>query len=288
MDSTATAQSQNAPHEPSYHSLSLSEIQENYQALYHELKGSDVSHKLYQTFNDKVDLFPDIEITNCVCLGLGSFTGEEGQRLSAEDVANRENSLHQLVILTLILDPDCLGAKHTVQNLWFQEPGLSQIDENFLKSLGFTTLQFPTALEKITSTTFVFAPRVPYYLTVAVFSACHPAVYIGNRLDYLVQQLSVTAEKHSLDPVPLMVLETLTRFKDASRLVPLPVLEDSPYSWTRVTGIHWLRKEGEGETPAEHGEQEEGLNCQESQEYLITVIADEYEQAIAQTVMMSI
>ena len=121
-----------------------------------------------------------------------------------------------------------------------------------------------------------------------VFTACHPALYIGNRLDYLVQQLSVTVEKHSLDPLHLMVLETLKRFKDASRLVPLPVLEDSPFSWTRVTGIHWLRKEGEGETPAEHGEHEEGLNCQESREYLMTVIADEHEQAISQTVIMSI
>ena len=276
MDSTATAQSQNAPHEPSYHSLSLSEIQENYQALYNRLKGSDVFYKMYHTFNDKLDLLPEIEITNCVCLGLGSFTGVEGQTLSAEDVADRENSLHQLVILTMILDPDLLGAKHTVRTSWFQEPGLSQTDEIFLNGVGFTALQFPTALEKITSTTFVFAPRVPYYLTVGVFTACHPALYIGNRLDYLVQQLSVTVEKHSLDPLPLMVLETLTRFKDASRLVPLPVLEDSPYSWTRVTGIHWLREGGEGGTPAEHDEQEEGLNCQESREYLMTVIADEH------------
>ena len=278
MDSTATAQPQNAPHEPSYHSLSLSELQGNYQALYHELKGSDVYYKMYHIFNDKLNLLPKIEITNCVCLGLGSFTGVEGQRLSAEDVANREDSLHQLVILTMILDPDLLGAKHTVRNSWFQEPGLSQTDEVFLNGLGFSTLQFPTALEKITSTTFVFAPRVPYYLTVGVFTACHPALYIGNRLDYLVQQLSVTVEKHSLDPLHLMVLATLTRFKDASWLVPLPVLSHSPFSWTRVTGVHWLRNKGEGEAPGEHGEQEEGLKCQESREYLTTVIADEHSR----------
>ena len=275
MDSPATAQLQDVPHEPSYHSLSLSETQENYQALYHNLKRSGISSKLYHTFNDTLSLLPAIEITNCVCLGLGSFTGAEGQRLSAEDVADRENSLHQLVILTMILGPDHLGAKNNVRKSWFQDPGISQTDEVFLNGLGFTALQFPAALEKITPTTFVFAPRVPYYLTVGVFTACHPALYIGNRLDYLVQQLSVTVEKHSLDPLPLMVLEALRRFKDASRLVPLPALEDSPFSWTRVTGIHWLRKEGEGETSAEHGEQEEGLKIQDSREYLMTVIADE-------------
>ena len=116
MDSPATAQSQTAPYEPSYRSLSLSEIQENYQALYHKLKGSDVFYKMYHTFYDKLNLLPDIEMTNYVYLGLGSFTAVERQRLSAEDVANRENSLHQLVILTMILDPDLLGAKHTVRN----------------------------------------------------------------------------------------------------------------------------------------------------------------------------
>lgn len=197
--------------------------------------------------------------------------------MSASDVADRENSLHQLVVLTMILDTDLLGARHAVRNVLFQDPVFSQTDDIFLESLGFTVVQFPMILEKITSNTIVFAPRVPYYLTVGVFTACHPALYIGNRLDYLVKQLSETVARHSLDPLHLMVLETLTRFKDASWLVPLPVLEDSPYSWTRVTGIHWLRKGGEGETPAEHGEQEEGLNCQESREYLMTVIADEHE-----------
>ena len=264
MDSTAIAQSQNAPHEPSYHSLSLSEIQENYQALYHKLRGSDVSYKMYHTFFDKLNLLPDIEITNCVCLGLGSFTGVEGQRLSASDVEEREDSLHQLVVLTMILDTDLLGARHAVRNVWFQEPVFSQTDDIFLESLGFTVVQHPKALEKITSNTFVFAPRVPYYLTVRVFTACHPALYIGNRLDQLVKQLSGTVAKHSLDPLPLMVLETLTRFRGASRLVPLPVLEDSPFGWTRITGIHWLRKEGEGGTLGEYCEQEEGVICQEN------------------------
>lgn len=288
MDSTAIAQSQTAPHEPSYHSLSLSEIQENYQALHHKLRGSEVAYNMYQIFHDKLNLLQDIEITNCVCLGLGSFTGVEGQRLSALDVADRENSLHQLVVLTMILDTGFLGAKHNVRNAWFQEPDLSQTDEIFLKGLGFTVLHFPMILEKITSNTFVFAPRVPYYLTVGVFTACHPVLYIGNRLDQLVKQLSGTVARHSLDPLPLMVLETLTRFKDASRLVPLPVLEDSPFSWTRVTGIHWLQKEGEGRTSAEPSEQEEGLNCQESREYLMSVITDEHAQAISQTAMMAI
>ena len=98
MDSAAIAQSQTAPYEPSYHSLSLSEIQENYQALHHKLRGSDVPYNMYHTFHDKLSLLPDIEITNCVCLGLGSLTGPEGQRLSASDVAPRENSLYQLVV----------------------------------------------------------------------------------------------------------------------------------------------------------------------------------------------
>ena len=288
MESTAIAQAQTAPHEPPYHSLSLSEIQENYQALHEKLRGSDVAYTMYHTFHDKLSLLPDIEITNCVCLGLGSLTGVEGQRLSALDVERREDSLHQLVVLTMILDTDLLGAKHAIRNAWFQEPSFSQTDEIFLKGLGFTALQFPTAMEKITSNTFLFAPRVSYYLILEVFTACHPALYIGNRLDQLVKQLSGTVATHSLDPLPLMVLETMTRFKDASRMAPLPVLEDSPYSWTRVTGIHWLRKEGEGGTPAEHSEQEGGLNCQESREQLMSVIADEHEQAISRTVMVSI
>ena len=232
---------------------------------------------MYHTFHDKLNLLPDIEIANCVCIGLGSFTGVEGQRLSASDVADRENSIHQLVVLTMILDTDLLGARHAVRNAWFHDPVFSQTDDIFLESLGFTVVQFPMILEKITLNTIVFAPRVPYYLTVGVFIACHPALYIGNRLDYLVKQLSETVARHSLDPLHLMVLETLTRFKDASWLVPLPVLEDSPYSWTRVTGIHWLRKGREEGTPAEHGEQEEGLNCQENREYLRKVIANEHE-----------
>ena len=120
----------------------------------------------------------------------------------------------------MILDTYLLGTKHTIRNTWFQEPDFSQTDEIFLKSLASIVVQFPTALEKITSNTFVFAPRVPYYLSVGVFTACNPALYMGNRLDYLVKQLSGTVAKHSLDSLPLMVLETLTRFRDASQLVP--------------------------------------------------------------------
>ncbi len=261
MNSGAKAQSTTAP---SYHTLSLSQLRENYRALHHKLEGSDVPYKMYHTFHDKLSLLPYIEITNCLCLGIGSLTGIEGQRTSALDVEARDNSLHQLVILTMILETDLLGARHTIRNVWFQDLSFTETDEIFLESLGFTALQFPTALEKITSNTFVFAPRVPYFLTAGVFTACHPALYIGNRLDYLVKQLSGTVGKHPLDPLPLMVLETLTRFRDASLLVPLPVLEDSPYSWTRVTGIHWLRNEGEGGTAAEHSEQEEVSNYQES------------------------
>ena len=188
----------------------------------------------------------------------------------------------------MILDTELLRAKHTVRNTWFQDLVFSPTDEIFLESLGFTVVKFPSAMEKITPNTFVFAPRVPYYLTVGVFTACHPALYIGNRLDYLFKQLSETVARHSLDPLHLMVLETLARFEDASRLVPLPILEDSPYSWTRVTGIHWLRKGGVGGTSAEHGKQEEGINCQEMREYLLTVITNEYKQAVSRTVMMSI
>ena len=213
MDSTAIAPSQTALHEPSYHSLSLSEIEENYQALHNKLSSSDVSYNMYYIFHDKLNLLPDIEITNCVCLGLGTLTGVEGQRLSALDVACREASLHQLVVLKMILDTDLLGAKHAIRNAWFQEPSFSQTDKIFLKGLGFIALQFPTAREKITSDTFLFAPRVSYYVIMEVFTACHPALYIGNRLDQLVKQLSGTVATHSLDPLPLMVLETLTRFK---------------------------------------------------------------------------
>ena len=244
MDTTAIAQSQNAPHEPSYHPLSLSELQEKYQALYHKLRGSDVSYKMYQTFYDKLSLLPDIEMTNCVCLGLGSLTGLEEQRLSVEDVEKREDSLHQLVVLTMILDTDLLGARHAVRDVWLQDPEFSETDHIFLESLGFTVIQHPKALEKITSNTFVSAPRVHPIIIAMVFITCHPALYIGNCLDRWIEMLSPD------DAFP--VLETLTCYQDASRLVLFPVLEDSPYSWTRVTGIYWLRKEGEGWAPAEH------------------------------------
>ena len=288
MDSGAKAQPTTTPHESSYHPLSLSQLRENYRALHHKLRGSAVPYKMYHTFHDKLSLLPYIKITSCICLGLGSLTGVEGRRLSALDVEDRDVSLHQLVILTMILDTDLLGARHTVRNVWFQEPVFSKTDEIFLEGLGFTALQFPTAMEKITSNTFVFAPRVPYFLTAGVFTACHPALYIGNRLDYLVKQLSGTVAKHSLDPSPLMVLGSLTRFRDASLLVPLPVLEDSPHSWTRVTGIHWLRKEGERGTAAELSEQDEGSDGQESRKYLMLVIANEHEQVISIKLMASI
>ena len=265
MDSTAIAQPQTGLHEPLYPSLTLSEIQQNYQVLHHKLRIPEVAYNIYHTFYDTLKLLPDIEITNCICLGLGTLTGVEGQRLSALEIIGRENSLHQLVVLTMLLDTDLLGARHAVRDLWIQDPEFSETDHVFLESLGFIVLKHPKALEKITSNTFVFAPCVSYYLTVEVLTACHPALYMGNRLDHLVKQLSVTVAKHSLDPLPLMVLETLTRFRDASRLVPFPVLEeDSPLSWTRITGIHWLRKEGEGGTLGEYCEQEERMIHQES------------------------
>lgn len=74
-----------------------------------------------------------------------------------------------------------LGKRHTIHEIYFQDPAFAAAEEEFFHSLGITVLYTPDAFSKITPTTLVFAPFVKWLIP-RIFKGCYPAVFFGTGL----------------------------------------------------------------------------------------------------------
>ncbi|KAG7005888.1 zinc/cadmium resistance protein [Physcia stellaris] len=70
--------------------------------------------------------------------------------------------------------------KHTIRNIYFQEPTFNSLDKAFLKSRGFQIIDSPECIQHMTEQTFLFAP----YCDMAIVNAClnkaFPAMLTGR------------------------------------------------------------------------------------------------------------
>ena len=103
---------------------------------------------LAETFEAKLQLFPNIEITRCVWLGLGSLSEAIFRYIL------RDDPIQQLRFWTILLE--LLGKQNSVKEVFFQEPDFNNADLALLRSYGYTVVKTPFAI--INSNTFVFAP----------------------------------------------------------------------------------------------------------------------------------
>ena len=75
-----------------------------------------------------------------------------------------------------------------MEHVYLQDPTFNDLDTEFLGELGYTILKTPDALNKMTSTTFLFAPHLETVVVAEALECASPSVYIGNILeDWIIE-----------------------------------------------------------------------------------------------------
>ncbi|MCJ1358301.1 MAG: hypothetical protein MMC33_008300 [Icmadophila ericetorum] len=159
--------------------LDLERILARYQNYLRRWKDSTSYPTLVAFFEVTLLKLEDLQVTSCICTGLGSLT--ESPHLDAGPSA----SLWQLAILETMLE--LLGKKFTIHAVSFQDPAFNDLDEEVLQSKGYKIVQDPAASKLMTSTTFLFAPCNGWWTIAHSLEVAHPSLFIGNNLHYFME-----------------------------------------------------------------------------------------------------
>ncbi|KAL6718874.1 hypothetical protein ACLMJK_003108 [Lecanora helva] len=133
---------------------------------------SECLRRLIKLFEQSILTEAHVAITNCVCLGLGSF------------LTGHPTTFYELAALKSILD--ILGERHRIQQVIFQDPAFSDLDKSFLRSLGYVVVEDPQAFSTIDENTFVFAPHLEVAQTAISLENRKPTLFVGNDLSNYV------------------------------------------------------------------------------------------------------
>ncbi|MCJ1372292.1 hypothetical protein MMC20_003515 [Loxospora ochrophaea] len=128
-------------------------------------------YKDLQTFfRETIFSVQSLEITSCMCLGLGSLA--KGSRYNW--------SMYQLVAFESWIT--LLKTQHDIKHIYFQDPVFNSLDVEFLQSKGYTVIQNPKSESLLSSTTFLYSAYCEGDVVQASLAAAHPALYIGDDL----------------------------------------------------------------------------------------------------------
>ena len=180
-------------------------------------KGSSCLQTLRIIFQN-ASLASNIRINNCVCLGLGTFTGGKFP----------ETSFFELAALVSFLE--ILSEKHEIKQVFVQDPIFNSLDETFLRSLGYTIVSTPEGFTKIDESTFLFAPHLEWPIYYTALQNVSPSLCIGNNMQ---EYLGSPFEKASAEAI-----DVFRDFVEKCSSSPMPDFERS--SWCESTSIYWL------------------------------------------------
>ncbi len=137
-----------------------------------------------------------------------------------------------------------------------QDPMFNRLDEEFLRSLGYSVLPTPEAFKELTSGTFLFAPHLEWPNYIQALRVATPSLCIGNSVG---EYLESSQETHNSKE--LRIEETLQEFVERSETVDMPVFDRA--LWYMSTSIYWRRDREESEaTDGEIQEKLEGLELE--------------------------
>ena len=188
--------------------------------------------RYHQALMKIFDFDHGIRLTQCICLGLGNFNIVPGKRDASQPCSQLRTSLHQLAVLMVMLQ--ILVEGHSIQEVYFQDPTFTQVEKRFLESLGYTVLEDPAAFEKMSASTFLFAPFIPYDVASSAFAVSFPALYMGNAPAKVLESFQSSGNSHREE-----IIAIFGRFRNAvvdGELLP----SFEQHSWTKNTTVHWL------------------------------------------------
>lgn len=179
-------------------------------------------------------------IQRCICLGLGTFTSI-GQDSSTKNPTNR--SLHQLAILRVLIEG--LTKEREIDgeskiSVYFQDPAFTELDELYLHCLGYKVIKDPAAIQKISTSTLLFAPCVSHEVVAEAVKNKMPVVYIGNDLDRAIENVGRDGRGNAL-PGRDEHVRALERFKRAITATQrVPVFGKDEQGKERDATVYWL------------------------------------------------
>ena len=129
-----------------------------------------------------------LRIDSCVVTGLGSFTKNEAtgnnssfyQLAAFETMLRLMSEIHHLTFMSRLWW--MLERRFRINQVYFQEPIFTKLDEDLLTSKGFTVVQDPEATDLVTESTFLYAPCNEWSTIYTILERTHPALYVGNEL----------------------------------------------------------------------------------------------------------
>ncbi len=226
-----------------FQSLSLEEVSAEFDRSIKEWEGSTCPQILSRMFAQEQNLFPNVVMTQCVCIALGTFARpillEEDCMYGTSDEAN--SSMRQLVALVKMLE--MLKKTHAITDVYFQEPLFNGVEIAFLTHLGYKVLQDPEAKDKITNSTFLFAPHCEHSVATQHLQKCFPAFYVGNDPEYILskdQRCREAGHSSIFAPYPdIPVADTFARFAEATFVTKL-YRKHNPM-WKGDLTVRWLK-----------------------------------------------
>ena len=226
--------------------LTMEELHRDFEREHTLLNQTEWPGAVTEMFERKVQQLPHTSITRVVCLGLGSFSTCNRWRPRSRD---------QLVCLTILVE--ILNRYHAIpkQHVYVQDPGFINEDVKFLKSLGYTYLPDPAAFNHINRTTLVFGPVLECNINTKIFALCHPALYIGSSLEWVIatETESLTGAYASVAYITLeeeRLAETV-KYRNKSEVENMPGIEGRK-SMDKLE-IRWLRVEDEQQDTEDKG-----------------------------------
>ena len=191
---------------------------------------SPCSQKLQDGLKDSILASDNIELTSCVCLGLGSLTGGKFP----------ETSFFELAALVTILEVLNQKKKHKVSTVYMQDPVFNSLDEDFLRSsMGYVVVSTPLAFTKIDHATFLFAPHLEWPVYSTALRDTPPGLCIGND----IQEYLDAPPKAAASTEARVVFRT---FAERYQSFVMPGFERS--SWCESTNVYWRRRMDEDDT----------------------------------------
>ncbi|KAM0795007.1 hypothetical protein BDR22DRAFT_826433 [Usnea florida] len=209
------------------------------------------------------DILPaeNILITQCICLGLGSMT--TGSESSSYELAALVSMLDLIVSpYDLFLPPthprgrrlqadpgNPPGKTHPIQEITFQDPIFTSLDQTILKALGHTVVETPHAFSKLNDTTLLFAPHLECLHYATALEVATPALSVGSDvqiyIDGLLSSLAETTKEGSCQIFRSFMAKVNSR--------QMPNFERTP--WCESTCIFWKesKQDNSGESRIEQG-----------------------------------
>jgi len=189
------------------------ELLDEYNTYNEKWSKSGLDGVLETVFMKKHNLFKDLKITKCICMGLGIFADEYFiPKADVKEEVQKEfpgrgthykilnHGMAQLVFFEKVVN--LLRKQHKIEFVGVQDPLFEgRIEEQFignvlgwklLKAKGDSGVKTDQAMKelKISDTTFLYAPNLDIDVLAEALAANWPRLYVGNRVDGTASELA--------------------------------------------------------------------------------------------------